>query len=140
MATPRLDAVLDHTIALARNLVAADAYAIWRQDVYAREWCAEASIGLSDELKADILATMSEDMEELPFTEPLTFDNLESSPLVARRREAYRRGGIKGLLIVPLTIAGAAAARSSSTRRICTRSTRSRCKPRVRSEISAPRP
>ena len=106
MATPRLDAVLDHTIALARNLVAADAYAIWRQDVYAREWCAEASIGLSDELKADILATMSEDMEELPFTEPLTFDNLESSPLVARRREAYRRGGIKGLLIVPLTIRG----------------------------------
>ena len=32
LATPRFDAVLDATIALARELVAADAYAVWRLD------------------------------------------------------------------------------------------------------------
>jgi PAS domain S-box-containing protein len=106
LATPRLEAVLEGTMALARELVAADAYAIWRLDTYAREWRADASIGLSDELKAQILATLDADLEELPFREPLAVDDVESASLVARRREVYARGGIKGLLIVPLTIRG----------------------------------
>ncbi|HEY2906017.1 MAG TPA: PAS domain S-box protein [Vicinamibacterales bacterium] len=106
MATPRLDAVLDGAMALARELVAADAYAIWRQDTYAREWCTEASLGLSDELKADILATFPDDLEELPFTEPLAIDDADSAPLLERRRQAYERSGIRGVLIVPLTIRG----------------------------------
>ncbi len=106
MSTPRRDAVLDGTIVLARELVAADAYAIWRQDLYAREWCADASFGLSDELKAGILASFPQDLEELEFTEPIAIDDLASAALVARRRDAYEKGGIKGLLIVPLTIRG----------------------------------
>jgi PAS domain S-box-containing protein len=106
LATPSLEAVLERTMSLSRELVAADAYAIWRLDAYAREWRCQTSTGLSDDLKARILATFDEDLQELPFTEPLAIDDLESADLVSRRLEAYRHGGIEGLLIVPLTIGG----------------------------------
>jgi PAS domain S-box-containing protein len=106
LGTPRLRDVIDGTMALARELVAADAYAVWRQDKYGREWRNEASIGLSDDLKARILATFEKDLQDLPFSEPMAIHDLSTAPLVERRREAFESAGIKGLLIVPLAIAG----------------------------------
>ena len=106
LGTPRLDAVLDAAISLARELVAADAYAIWRLDDVARVWRADASVGLSDDFKAQLIATFDRDASELPFVDTKVVDDLAEEPLLAPRRNVYGSDGITGLMIVPLTIGG----------------------------------
>jgi PAS domain S-box-containing protein len=106
LGTPRLDAVLDAAISLARELVAADAYAIWRLDDVARVWRADASVGLSDDFKAQLIATFDRDASELPFVDTKVVDDLAEEPLLAPRRHVYGSDGITGLMIVPLTIGG----------------------------------
>src|SRR5581483_8591432 len=64
IGTPRPEAVLEGTMTLARALVPADAYAVWRADPTGRAWRAVASAGLSDTFKSAVL----EDFQGSPTT------------------------------------------------------------------------
>jgi PAS domain S-box-containing protein len=109
LGTPRIEATVEGAIALARELVDADAYAIWRFEPYAMEWRTIASFGLSSEFVADVTIRQGE-LRDFPYPDPLVIDNLEQMPMIERRREAYRREGVNALLIVPLFIRGRATA------------------------------
>src|SRR5690606_32504737 len=92
--------VVDEVLTLARNAVNADAYAIWRRA--GDTWRIAASIGLdgafaSAELRGE---------QNLDFGSPVIAEDVEATPLLDRRRTAYRAAGIRSLLAIPLGIRG----------------------------------
>ena len=107
--SPQLEAVLPAIIALAQTLTDADGYAIWRLDLTKGLWEIAASAGISDEFTRNMIGmhagttTMT-----VPFANPLIVEDVSTHPLLQGRTEVYRAEGISSLLVVPLTIAGAA--------------------------------
>jgi PAS domain S-box-containing protein len=105
LGSPGIDATVEGTVSLARELVVADAYALWRFDAYTNEWRPIATTGLSPEFIEEARAVQAP-RQELSFRDPLVVDDVETSPILEVRRDAYRREGITSAIIVPLTIRG----------------------------------
>ncbi len=109
LRSPELRDVLPATMQTARELVAADGYALWRLSPRSGEWHALASFGVSEDfVREAVLGPGGVPMMSVPFTDPVVIDDVGQMPLVAHRLEAYRREGIKGMLIVPLMMDGEA--------------------------------
>ncbi len=94
---------LSATLGLARELVTADAYAIWRRDDEGR-WRSVRAAGLSTRFLSTV-----EGVEETPdaialLDEPVVIEDVAAQPALANRIEAYREEGIGSLVIVPLRI------------------------------------
>jgi PAS domain S-box-containing protein len=105
LGTPRLEAAIEGTISLAHELVAADAYAIWRFDAYARAWKVVVSRGLSKPFAISAWANHNVP-PEVPFAEPRVLDDVRIAPMSDERRAALVEEGVASLLIVPLVIRG----------------------------------
>ena len=102
LESPELTSVLDRILAVARRLVSADAYAVWRS--YDGEtWRILAADGLSPEYRADIIQNARGQRMTL---EPIVVPDVGSAALLGMRTAGYAREGIRSLLVIPLVIKG----------------------------------
>ncbi|HVY91780.1 MAG TPA: ATP-binding protein [Bryobacteraceae bacterium] len=93
--------VLDTTIELGKQFIAADGYAIWQQNADDQTWSVSASAGLSEAFcQSQRLAPARQAPKE-----PLIFEDVEKSPYLSARHEALRAEGIRSMLIIPLHLA-----------------------------------
>jgi signal transduction histidine kinase/PAS domain-containing protein len=99
---------LQAVVAGMPDLIAADAYAIWRYDLRAGEWHILAGAGLSPEYVATVVREPLD--HRARNDEPFAIDDVRSSPLAAERRAYYEAEGIRALFILPLHIGGEATA------------------------------
>jgi signal transduction histidine kinase/ActR/RegA family two-component response regulator len=107
--SPKVEDVLPGVIVLARTLIAADGYALWRFDPEAQVWRMAEAYAISTEFERRIVGSFDGDpTRTLPFTEPLVAESLSTVTDVESRMQIYRDEGIASLLAVPLTIAGRA--------------------------------
>ena len=105
--SPMVEDVVPGVIVLARTLIPADGYALWRFDVAARTWHIGASFGVSDAFTSRIVGTyLTDQASTIPFSQPLIAESVHSIPMLEERTEAYRAEGIESMLAVPLQIAG----------------------------------
>ena len=105
--SPKLDDVTPGILTLARALVPADAYALWRLDPVARQWHVSTASGLSEHFAQRMLASFRSDpASAAPFVEPMVVPDIQVMPLPAERLEAHREEGLLSMLVVPLQIAG----------------------------------
>jgi signal transduction histidine kinase/ActR/RegA family two-component response regulator len=105
--SPSIEDVIPSVIVLARTLIPADGYAVWRFDVEGKRWKIGASAGISETFTERIIGTYHGDqVSTLPFSEPLVAESVHTIPMLAERVEAYRAEGIQSMLAVPLQIAG----------------------------------
>src|SRR5262249_43095420 len=96
-----LDQVLNSILDLARRLIGADAYAVWRFLRRHGEWRVLADRGLSPGyLRA--LPPTSNPLPDLPFP----IENVDQAPLLAWRQAAHQAEGIRALLVAPLRLDG----------------------------------
>jgi signal transduction histidine kinase len=101
LATPTVQSVADEVLALAKRVVAADGYAIWRRK--GDLWRAVASQGISAAFTQSVKATSD------PFDAPVVASDVSRTPVLDARRAAYASEGIASLLSIPLSIRGATA-------------------------------
>ena len=94
--------VMDATIELARELVTADAYVIWRYDPN-EGWIREVTSGLSESFDRLVPAAVS---QAAPLQAPLVIADVATDQRVAVRRAALAREGIVSLLAIPLRMGG----------------------------------
>jgi PAS domain S-box-containing protein len=105
--SPNVDAVLSAAIGLARDVFAADAYALWRTDARGL-WKVARSFGLSGEFTARAIAPGAGEpgAHRVPFSEPLICDDVQTAPMIADMRDAYLREGITSMIVFPLLVRG----------------------------------
>jgi PAS domain S-box-containing protein len=106
LESPRLDAVLPATMTIAKDLIAADGYAVWRLHG-ASEWRVATSTGISTSFAESIVQGVAEGVGAMPFSGPMPVDDVDAVPMLAHRRGAYASEGIRSMLVVPLKIGGA---------------------------------
>ncbi len=106
LQSPRLAAVLPATMTIAKDLIAADGYAVWR--LYdSGQWRIVASTGISDAFASSIIRSFQgEAVTTIPFRAPLAVEDVSAAPMLAERRSAYVSDGIRSMLVAPLKIAG----------------------------------
>ena len=105
--SPTVEDVLPSVIVLARTLIPADGYAVWRFDVSGKRWRIGASAGVSGTFTDRIIGIYHGDqVSTIPFSEPLIAESVHTIPMLADRVEVYRAEGIESMLAVPLQVAG----------------------------------
>jgi PAS domain S-box-containing protein len=106
LGSPDADAVAAKAIDLARDVFAADGYALWRADA-AGAWRIVRSYGISNEFASRaITRAVDETAGRVPFSEPLVCEDVQTTPMLAELRDAYAREGIASMVVFPLTIRG----------------------------------
>jgi PAS domain S-box-containing protein len=104
LGSPQTDAVLPAVVDLARSLIEADAYAVWRHLPAESAWVMVASSGLSEEYGRGRVE-VTPGTTQLPQS-ALIAEDVFADPLLAGRRETYRREGIRSMLTLPLRAHG----------------------------------
>jgi PAS domain S-box-containing protein len=99
-----LPAVLDAILALARRLIPADAYAVWRYNASSSQWSIVSSSGLSAEYQQASIRVL----ETAPgmLEQPVIAENVDLLPMLEDRRAFYQREGVRSLLAVTLRVHG----------------------------------
>ena len=107
LASPEPGAVTTATIAVARDVVSADGYAVWRFDE-SSGWRVVESHGISETFASRFIALNvgRRVRGELEFSEPLIIDDVAAAPLLNDLREAYAAEGIVSMVVFPLGIRG----------------------------------
>jgi PAS domain S-box-containing protein len=90
---------LSSVLEVAKSLVPADGFAVWRMGPDKVIWNTVASYGLS----AEFAATPSHGVDGMPAT-PVIVEDVSKSPLLAERSRAYQLEGIRSMLAVPLNL------------------------------------
>ena len=143
LGSPDVDAVLSATIDLARDVFAADGYALWRADKHGM-WKIVRSFGISEEFSARIIAAADGERQRggrrVPFSEPLIVEDVGDDADGRRHARRVRAGRHRVDDRVPAARSAASdAARWCSTRGVRASSATSTCRSAPRSRIS-PRP
>jgi PAS domain S-box-containing protein len=108
LMTPTLDAVLPALLATARELVAADGYAVWLLDSKSGVWRVVSSHGVSEEFSQQQLSREEgSGVIDALLAHPTMIEDVRSAPVLAVRRDAYAKEGVRSILVVPLAVAGA---------------------------------
>ncbi len=95
-----IDAVLASILDLAREAIAAEAYAVWRARDSGRSWQIVASQGLSSSYRTELRI-------ESPMQQVYqAVSDVMSEPSLAIYRDEYAREGIRSLLAVPMISEG----------------------------------
>jgi len=107
LGSPDSDAVATASIDLAREVFAADGYALWRTDANG-DWHIMRSFGVSDDFAARAISRVRDRNTPMPvpFSAPLICEDVSATPIVADMRDAYEREGIVSMIVFPLTIRG----------------------------------
>jgi PAS domain S-box-containing protein len=104
IGSPTLGEVLPSTLSLSRELIAADAYAVWRLDRTQRRWQIVSSSGLSETFQHFVVALNGQTVTEL--SSPIISEDVYDEPLLAGRIDLHKLEGIQSLLAAPLNING----------------------------------
>src|SRR3954468_4998574 len=95
--------VASASIKVARDVFAADGYALWRVN---RDgvWRVADSFGISEEFAARAIPRRTESGQApvVPFSEPLVCEDVSKMRMVADLLEAYQREGICSMIVFPL--------------------------------------
>lgn len=102
----RLADVLSAILGLSRQLIAADAYAVWRRDLSGGQWRVVADAGLSASYARVFSEVASPPSPGPQLEEPLIIEDVDEVPWMAHRKESYYTEGIRALLVIPLRIYG----------------------------------
>jgi len=107
LASPEPGAVTTATIAVARDVFSADAYAVWRF-VEPTGWHLVESHGISETFTERFIAMNvgARVRGELQSSEPLIFADVANAPLLADLRAAYAAEGVVSMVVFPLGIRG----------------------------------
>ena len=97
-------AVLSAIVALARRLIAADAYAVWRLTSDSGTWSIDRADGLSERYERMVIERFEPGRPVPP--EPIVANDVFQTAVLANRQDAYRAEGIRSLLSVPLRVRG----------------------------------
>ncbi len=128
LRSPRVEDVIAAVLDVARDVLPADAYAIWRYDAGSSTWRVVAQTGLSP---AFVDPPLKQEGQEL-VRELAVIPDALNAPRMASRAATLRAEGIRSLMIVPLVASGPPERPSSTTgRRTCSRIPN--CRPRARS-------
>ena len=93
--SPQLRDVLPAMIALARSLLDADAYTLWRLNAVEGIWEVAASMGLSDSFASNVMSThQANAIFTVPLTEPLVVHDVRSHPLLEDRKAIFEAEGV----------------------------------------------
>jgi len=93
-----VEAVLTRIVELARQVIKADAYAVWRT-YDARRWRVLAASGLSQEYRRELVT----EQDVVPKFQAIA--DVTQEPSLATYQDSYRREGIRSMLVVPLQLA-----------------------------------
>lgn len=104
IGSPTLSEVLPSTLSLSRELIAADAYAVWRLDRTQGRWQIVTSSGLSDAFQHLVVASDGQSITEL--SAPYISEDVFNDPLLSAREDLNKLEGIQSLLAAPLNING----------------------------------
>jgi PAS domain S-box-containing protein len=97
-----VDDVVKATLVVARDLLPADAYAVWRRHRPSGDWRAEAVSGLSPRF----ISSVTPDSSAPEILAPLPIADVSTEPRLARRRQAHADEGVASLLLVPFVSDG----------------------------------
>jgi PAS domain S-box-containing protein len=104
LSTLQVETILPMIIETAKQVVNADAYAVWRYTTSSRLWRVMASAGLSGDY---IKNTGSILIGTTPLMIPTVIaEDVTTEDRLQTRLEAYEAEGIKSILVVPLNING----------------------------------
>ena len=98
----RMEEILPKVLELARQLNAAEACAIWRQESDTRVWRIAAAVGLSSAYRDVAIHTESGIIGDQPFC----FEDVNQIPTGAGRGALYEAEGIRSLVAMPMKIGG----------------------------------
>jgi PAS domain S-box-containing protein len=104
IGSPILSEVLPSTLSLSRELISADAYALWRLDRAENRWEIVSSSGLSEAFKNFIVTPNSQIPTKL--SGPLLAEDVYSDPRLAHRLDIHKLEGIQAFLAAPINING----------------------------------
>ena len=96
LTTQEPGAIVQDVVALAREVVAADAYALWRR--VGEQWRVAASAGLSERFTSVEVPVQPQH----PFDAPVVAEDVARTARLEERREAYEQEGIQSLVSIPL--------------------------------------
>ncbi len=107
LGSPDTVAVASAAIDVARDVFAADGYALWRIDRNS-VWRIVRSFGITDDFAARAIPRSGDGLQppSVPFSEPLISEDVQETSMLADMREAYKREGIHSMIVFPLTIRG----------------------------------
>jgi PAS domain S-box-containing protein len=107
LGSPALDTVLSATITLAREVVAADAYALWRRG-RGEGWRIVRSHGTSAAFAERMLDADAGERGPgtVVFDEPVIIEDMASSSRLEGLTDAYAAEGIRSMLMFPLIVRG----------------------------------
>jgi signal transduction histidine kinase len=100
--SPTLEDVLPGILRLAVETFAADGYGVWRLDRAHRRWAMASHAGVSEEFTSSIVPRPDGTAAKAP-SDPIAAEDVMSLPMLALRRDAYAREGIRSMLAIPLT-------------------------------------
>jgi PAS domain S-box-containing protein len=106
LGSPDSGAIAAAAIDVARDVLAADGYAVWRLHP-GSSWQILRSFGVSADFAARAIPGAQADTRPIvPFSDPFVCEDVQATPMVADMRDAYRGEGIVSMLVFPLTIRG----------------------------------
>ena len=106
LGSPDSGAVASAAIDVAREVLTADGYALWRVHP-GGAWQIVRSFGVSGDFATRAIPRSQGDTPpSVPFSDPFVCEDVQATPMVADMRDAYRREGVVSMLVFPLTIRG----------------------------------
>jgi PAS domain S-box-containing protein len=103
LRSPTVADVLPATMTVARDLIAADGYAVWRLHDDG-EWRVEVSEGISREFAEASVTQQKASTFTTRLSAPIFIEDVSTFPDLGNRRAAFEREGVRSLLVVPLLI------------------------------------
>jgi len=102
--SPETDSVVSATMALAQQLLVADAYAVWTSEPGQTAWRAVRAEGVSDGFAGRVITSYrGEPVSEMPLLlEPLPIPDVQAVPLLQEQLDAYADEGIRSMLVCPM--------------------------------------
>jgi len=115
LGSPDTVTVASTAIDIARDVFAADAYALWRVD-RGGAWRIIRAFGISDDFASRAIRSAGDGPNPpvVPFSEPLIAEDVQATAMLADMRDAYARERIESMIVFPLRIRGQRSGRSSS--------------------------
>jgi PAS domain S-box-containing protein len=99
-----LSSVLGAVLALSRQLISADAYAVWRYRPESGRWGIELGSGLSEEYQQSTISVVKE-TPSMP-DNAIIAEDVRECDYLGDRIQAYEREGISSLMSIPLKVHG----------------------------------
>ncbi len=106
LRSPQLDDVMPAVLRIARDLIAADGYAIWRLEKPG-VWRVRSFDGISEAFAHRIVSAWNQSaVSALIVADPYPVEDVFDDPMLRDRAEAYLQEGIRSILSIPLGAGG----------------------------------